>query len=129
MKTRIFTLLMISLFSFCALSAQTDSKKNNPVGKWKFEAPYAPEGYNLGIIDIALAGDKYLTTITFAGSESRIPGDNTKIEKDTLTFVVFLEGDQIAVSLKAENDAKMTGKAVYSQGEIPLTLTREPEKK
>jgi len=44
-----------------------------------------------------------------------------------LAFVVFLEGDQIAVSLKAENDAKMTGKAVYSQGEIPLTLTREPE--
>jgi hypothetical protein len=120
---------MISLFSVCALSAQTDAKKNNPVGKWKFEAPYAPEGYNLGTIDIVLADDKYSTTITFAGSDYKIPGENTKVEKDTLAFVVFLEGDQIAISLKAENDAKMTGKAVYSQGEIPLTLTREPEKK
>jgi hypothetical protein len=129
MKTRIFTLLMISLFSVCTLSAQTDAKKHNPVGKWKFEAPYAPEGYNLGTIDIAKTGDKYSTSITFAGSEYKIPGENTKVEMDTLAFVVFLEGDQIAVSLKAENDTKMTGKAVYSQGEIPLTLTREPEKK
>ena len=129
MKTRILTLLIISLFAVCVVSAQTDSRKNNPVGKWKFEAPYAPEGYNLGTIDIAAAQDKYSTTITFAGSDYKIPGENTKIEKDSVAFVVYLEGDNIAISLKAENDTKMTGKAVYSQGEIPLTLTREPEKK
>jgi hypothetical protein len=129
MKTRIFTLLIISLFAVCVVSAQTDSKKNNPVGKWKFEAPYAPEGYNLGTIDIAVAQDKYSTTITFEGSDYKIPGENTKVEKDSVAFVVYLEGDNIAISLKAENDTKMTGKAVYSQGEIPLTLTREPEKK
>ena len=129
MKTKVLSLLIISLFSVCVVSAQTDSKKNNHLGKWKFEAPYAPEGYNLGTIDIATEGEKYLTTITFEGSDYKIPGENTKIEKDNVAFVVFIEGDQIAVSLKAENDTKMTGKAVYSQGEIPLTLTREPLKK
>jgi hypothetical protein len=129
MKTRIFTLLIISLFAVCVVSAQTDSKKSNPLGKWKFEAPYAPEGYTLGTIDIATEGEKYLTTITFDGSDYKIPGENTKVEKDNVAFDVFIEGDQIAISLKAENDTKMTGKAVYSQGEIPLTLTREPVKK
>jgi hypothetical protein len=120
---------MISLFSVSALSAQTDLKKNAQLGRWKFEAPYAPEGYTLGTIDIAFAEDKYSATIAFAGSDYKIPGENTKVEKDTIAFVVFIEGEQIAISLKAENDAKMTGKAVYSQGVIPLTLTREPEKK
>ena len=129
MKTRIFTLLIISLFSVFVVSAQTESKKNNAIGQWKFEAPYAPEGYNLGTIDIALAQGKYSTTISFAGSDYKIPGENTRVEKDSVAFVVYLEGDNIAVTLKAENDTKMTGKAVYSQGEIPLTLTREPVKK
>jgi len=129
MKTRIFTLLIISLLAVCVVSAQTDSKKNNNLGKWKFEAPYAPEGYNVGTIDIAFADAKYSTTISFAGSDYKIPGENTKVEKDSVAFVVYLEGDNIAITLKAENDTKMTGKAVYSQGEIPLTLTREPEKK
>jgi hypothetical protein len=129
MKTRIFTLLVISLFAVCVVSAQTESKKNNAIGKWKFEAPYAPEGYNLGTIDISVAQDKYSTTITFAGSDYKIPGENTKVEKDSVAFVVYIEGDNIAISLKAENNTKMTGKAVYSQGEIPLTLTREPDKK
>jgi hypothetical protein len=129
MKTRIFTLLIISLLAVCVVSAQTDSKKNNSIGKWKFEAPYAPEGYNVGTIDIAFADAKYSTTISFAGSDYKIPGENTRVEKDSVAFVVYLEGDNIAVTLKAENDTKMTGKAVYSQGEIPLTLTREPEKK
>ena len=129
MKTKVLSLLIISLFAVCVVSAQTDSKKINATGKWKFEAPYAPEGYNLGTIDIAASGEKYSTTITFEGSDYKIPGENTRVEKDSVAFLVYLEGDQIAISLKAENNTKMTGKAVYSQGEIPLTLTREPVKK
>jgi len=116
---------MISLFYVCAVSAQTDSKKNTPVGKWKFEAPYAPEGFTTGIIEVSFADNKYSSAISFAGSDYIIPGDKTKVESDTVTFVVIVEGNEVAVSLKAENDAKMTGKAVYSEGEIPLTLTKE----
>jgi hypothetical protein len=43
--------------------------------------------------------------------------------------MVYLEGDVIAISLKMENNTKMTGKASYSEGSIPLTLTRQPESK
>jgi len=129
MKKGIFTCLMISLFAICAVTAQTTPQKNNLTGKWKFEAPYAPEGYNTGSIEISFAEDKYSTAISMTGSDYTIPGDKTKVENDTVSFVVLLEGNEIAISLKAESDVKMTGKAVYFEGEIPLTLTKEEPQK
>jgi hypothetical protein len=63
--------------------------------------------------------------VSLTGSDYAIPGDKTKVENDTITFTVLLEGTEIAISLKAENGIKMTGKAVYVDGEIPLTLTKE----
>lgn len=116
---------MLLLFSVSIISAQSSKDKSSPVGKWKFEAPYAPEGYNSGIIDIAFAGDKYSTSISFTGGDYKIQGDKTKVEKDSLTFVVLVEGNEVVISLKTENDTKMSGKAVYFEGEIPLTLTKE----
>jgi hypothetical protein len=125
MKESIFTYLMISLFAVCTVTAQTTAKKGNVVGKWKFEAPYAPEGYNTGSIEISFAEEKYSTAISMTGSDYTIPGDKTKVENDTVSFTVLLDGNEIAISLKAESDVRMTGKAVYFEGEIPLTLTKE----
>lgn len=124
MKIRILALLMVSLLTFCVVSGQSTGKKSGPVGKWKFEAPYAPEGFTSGTIDINLADNKYSTSISFTGSDYKIPGDKTKIEENGVTFTVFVEGNEVAISLKADGDLKMTGKAVYTEGEIPLTLTR-----
>ena len=129
MKKSIFTYLMISLFAVCAVSAQTTPKKGNVVGKWKFEAPYAPEGYNTGSIEFSFAEEKYSTAISMTGSDYTIPGDKTKVENDTVSFVVLLDGNEIAIRLKAESDVKMTGIAVSPEGEIPLTLTKEEPQK
>lgn len=120
---------MLLLFSASVISAQSSKDKKNPVGKWKFEAPYAPEGFTSGIIEFSLAEDKYSTTISFAGSDYLIPGDKTKVEKDSVSFNVLVEGNEVAVTLKPESDVKMTGKAVYFEGEIPLTLTKDIPKK
>jgi hypothetical protein len=125
---KIFTLIMLLLFSMSIISAQSSKSKIDPVGKWKFEAPFAPEGFTSGIIDVSFAENKYSTSISFTGSDYIIPGDKTKVENDTVSFVVLVEGNEVAVTLKAENDAKMTGKAVYSEGEIPLTLTKDVPK-
>lgn len=125
MKSKILSLLVITLFAVSNLSGQVSSTKASPLGKWKFEAPYAPEGFTTGIIDVSFADNKYSTAISFAGTDYIIPGDKTKVENDSVTFVVLVEGNEVTVNLKAENDAKMTGKAVYSEGEIPLTLTKD----
>ncbi len=125
MKKNIFTYLMISLFAICAVSAQTTPKKANPVGKWKFEAPYAPEGYNTGTIEFSFAENKYSTFISMPGSDYKIPGEQTKVENDTVSFFVLLDGTQISINLKTESEIKMTGIAVSPDGDIPLTLTKE----
>jgi hypothetical protein len=121
-------LILLLLFSISLVSAQTVKVNTSPVGKWKFEAPSAPEGYNSGSISISFAENKYSTAVSLTGSDYAIPGDKTKVENDSVTFTVLLEGTEIAISLKAENDTKMTGKAVYVDGEIPLTLTKDVPK-
>jgi hypothetical protein len=122
-------LILLLLFSISLVSAQTVKVKTSPVGRWKFEAPSAPEGYNSGSISISFAENKYSTAVSLTGSDYAIPGDKTKVENDSVTFTVLLEGTEIAISLKAENRIKMTGKAVYVDGEIPLTLTKDVPKK
>ena len=121
--------LLFLLFSISSGSAQTIKESNNPLGKWKFEAPLAPEGYSSGSIDLSFAGNKYLTAISLTGTDYVITGDKTKVVNDTVTFVVLINGNEIAISLKQESSVQMTGKAVYSEGEIPLTLTKKlPQK-
>ena len=117
--------LAVLLMGISAASAQSGNNKTNPAGKWKFEAPTAPEGYRAGAIEVALADNNYTTSISFAGSDYKIPGEKTKVEKDSVTFMVYVEGNEVSISLKLEAAAKMSGKAVYSDGEIPLTLTKE----
>ncbi len=121
--------ILILLISISAVLAQTTGKKNDPVGKWKFEAPYAPVEFASGIIEVTFAENKYSTTISFTGSDYKIPGENNRFEKETYLFSVYIEGEYVSISLKMENGNKMSGKAVYSEGEIPVALTREEIKK
>lgn len=119
---------MLLLFSTFVISAQS-SKKVTPLGKWNFEAPSAPPGYNLGVIEISRTDGKYQSTISFTGNDYKIYGDKTIVNKEIATFNVIVDGNDVAISLKAESATKMTGKAVYFEGEIPITLTRVTPKK
>jgi len=120
--TLIFAAFIVSILS---VAAQNPASKSNTVGKWKFDAPYAPEGYNSGLIEVSFAENKYSALISFTGSDYKIAGEKVKVENDTVNFTVYIEGNDIAIKLKMDGDAKMAGKAVYVEGEIPLTLTRE----
>jgi len=42
---KIIAFIMLFGLSICVLSAQTVKMKKDPVGKWTFDAPYAPYGY------------------------------------------------------------------------------------
>ena len=126
---KIIPIILILFFNLSLALAQTVKESISPIGKWKFEAPTAPVGYNSGSISISFAENKYSTIVSLTGSEYAIPGDKTKFENDSVSFIVLLEGNVVSISLKAETDTKMTGKAVYSEGEIPLTLTKDIAKK
>ncbi len=128
MRVRILT-IVLSLLTVISVSGQTNSKKNIPVGHWQFEAASAPYGYTLGNLNVSLKDRKYTATMSFTGSEYKIPGENVKVEGENLSFTVYVEGQNVNIQLKMENPAKMNGKASYSEGEIPLALTRAAEKK
>jgi len=122
---KLISLALLIILSYSFSTAQTSKVKKNPVGTWKFEAPYAPEGYSSGKITVALSDQKYSALLTFTGSDYKITGESVKFENDSLLFSVYLEGESISVKMKMEDTLKMTGKAVYSQGEITVTANRE----
>jgi hypothetical protein len=128
MKNRILTAILVSFLFVIAANGQKTSKINS-AGTWKFEAPYAPEGYNQGTIVVGVADQKPTTTMSFTGSEFKLQGENVKAVKDSVMFSVYLEGQDIKVMLKVVSDTNMTGKAVYSEGEVPLALSRVSEEK
>ena len=119
-------MFLFLFFSVLSVSAQTRTQKKDPVvGQWKFEAPYAPDGYQTGNIVISYTEKKYSASMVFTGSDYRFPGENIKVVKDSVNFSIYVEGESVAVRLKAEDASKMTGTATYSEGVIPLTLTKQ----
>src|SRR5665811_1210973 len=120
MKKGLFIVLFI-VFNLPFLTAQNNQVKNDPVGTWKFEAPYAPEGYSSGTIVVGFKEQKHTTAMSFTGSDTILSGEKVRAVNDSVLFSIYLEGQDIKVMLKMENDSKMSGKAVYSEGEVPLT--------
>ena len=123
MKNTILTFILLVFLSAIAVNAQSISTVN-PVGTWKFAAPYAPEGYSSGTIVVGLTEQKHTTTMSFTGSEYKLEGENVKAVNDSVLFSIYLEGQDIKVMLKIESDTNMIGKAVYAEGEVPLSLSR-----
>jgi hypothetical protein len=117
-------LLLFIIIGITTISAQNTKSKINPDGTWKFDAPYAPEGYTSGTIVVGRAEQKPTATMSFTGSEFKLSGEKVVVASDSIRFSVYLEAQDIKVFLKIENATKMTGKAVYSEGEVPLTLTK-----
>lgn len=122
-----FVIVLLIFFSLPFLKAQNNQVKNNPVGTWKFEAPYAPEGYTSGTIVVGLTEKKPTANMSFTGSDNKLPGDNVKFMNDSVFFSIYLQGQDVKVFLKMENESTMSGKAVYTEGEVPLTLTKVVE--
>jgi hypothetical protein len=117
-------LILFAVFCLQYLNAQDIKSKYHSEGSWKFDAPYAPEGYSSGTITIGSAEKKDTATMSFGAGEYKLGGDNVKLANDSVLFSIFLEGQDIKVMLKVESDTLMSGKAVYSEGEVPLTLNK-----
>ena len=122
-QTLLLTILLFTGLSI--INGQGSTFKKDPLGKWLFEAPYAPQGHNNGIIDLSKTDNKLSATMAFSGTENKYPGDLVKFAKDTISFIVYVEGQSVAVKLAFTEESKMTGRAVYTDGVVPLSLKRE----
>ena len=127
MRNKIICLVLPALICFTSIRGQTSATKKDPVGRWKFEAPYAPEGYSWGTVNINFVENRHSAFMTFTGMDFKFPAENVKLVNDSLFFNIYIEGQDVLIKLKQLEPAKMSGNAFYSEGIIPLTLTREEE--
>ena len=118
MKTRIillFSLTMAGLLGPCSVSAQTIS---DYIGDWNTEAPDAPAEYTNGVLKIS----EDMIIVKFSGDDYPYPSTLVKITSDSLVFEI--SGLSALCTLRIEDKTKMTGKAVWPDGESPFTMTK-----
>jgi hypothetical protein len=127
MKKVLFIAILI-LACFSNVSAQKRAPKKDPVGKWIFNAPAAPENYQLGIFQVSFNEMKYAATLVFSGSEYLLPADNIVVAKDSLFFSINLENESVVFAFSIKDKKTMTGQATYSGGVVPVTLNKEMKK-
>jgi hypothetical protein len=118
-------MLIMVVAVLSSANAQVSKVTNEPKGKWLFEAPYAPEGYTAGMIEIGSAEKKLTAILAFTGNDTKIPLENVKFENDTLKCELAVEGSIVMIIMKFDEPHKMSGKAVTPDGEIPLAMVRE----
>jgi hypothetical protein len=127
---RVFFMFVMAVAVLSIVNGQNQKSKvtYEPKGKWLFEAPYAPEGYTAGAIEVGTAENKLAATVSFTGNDVKIPLENVKFENDTLKCELAVEGATVSIILKFDEADKMSGKAVTPDGEVPLAMTREKKK-
>ena len=109
---KIIPFILLFIFFLTALSAQSVNGKKDLVGQWKFDAPYAPEGYTSGTVNIGFAEQKHSATMSFSNLDYSFTGEKVRIQNDSLNLLIWVEGTEVTVSLKMEDKATMTGNAV-----------------
>lgn len=112
--------IIISIFLMFSNRAEAQIKKEI-IGSWNFKCPYAPEGFDSGIIDI----QKDSVFTTFVSITYKFPSTWIKVRKDSLLYNVNINGDDVLYSLKLENKDTINGKAKTSYGESPLILSKK----
>lgn len=119
--------LLCVIFSLSYLSAQNSQFKNNPAGSWKFDFPNGSEGYQVGIMKVNLVDQKYNVSVFLVDTINKVIGYNVKFAADTLRYNLYLESADVSVTLKFDAADKMSGNAVYSEGAVPLIMTRQKQ--
>ncbi len=118
MNTKSFAFLLL-LFVFIQANRPVHAQTiNDLAGNWKSEVSAAPSGYDTGMMEVA----ENSLFATFSGDPNRYSATIEKCTGDSLVFSIgALEA---RCFLRIESKTKMTGKAVWSDGESPMVLTK-----
>jgi hypothetical protein len=118
-KIKLIALAGLLLFSWPAVKSQIEE---NFTGKWKFEAPNAPEGSTQGNIEI-----KTNAVIMTFDDLTQFPSSWVKVRNDSIIYETAFDLAKVQFSLKVIDKNNMAGKAVWEGGETPVILKKEVE--
>jgi hypothetical protein len=121
-----FLILSSSFFSAPTATANTRVDYDGPrpdiltvpfqdhlLGGWSYTVEGAPEGWEKGLLLIINPNGVYQAQIQTANQT--LLADNISVKKNTITFDVYVEGQKVAVELKAEG-SKLSGTSSSSDG-------------
>jgi len=117
--------LMLIVLIFSASANLFAQKQADPVGTWSFNAPDAAYEYSSGDIVIGKDGKEYTAKIVY-GESYEIKGQDVVLEKDQLTFKVYIEGEPINIKGTVTKET-INGTATYSEGTISFKAERKKE--
>ncbi|MEQ8220032.1 MAG: hypothetical protein RH981_17470 [Arenibacter sp.] len=131
----VYTLLLgFSSFASDNVNQLNIGVKNSPtlfgeekfLGNWKYSAENVPYEYAKGILFISKKEGVLAVVVALRGGERK--AQDVKVEDNTLTFNLNLEGQIVSVSITAEGD-KIRGKASSEDGIFELAGERrlDPE--
>lgn len=121
MKPTVMRLIIIATLLLTGSMTANSQVRKSCIGKWDFEAPTAPQGYNYGIIEIK----KDTVSMVFSGSTYRFPSVWTRFTNDSVNYKTIIDGTDVLFSLKVENDSNIGGNAVWSDGETRIILKKK----
>lgn len=118
MKTKlVITIVTMFLFLSTMIKGQSNT---NFFGKWKFQAPDAPEEAASGNIII-----KPDSAIILLSTGEKYSSDWVRENGDSLVFESQMQDGVVRVSLKINDNSNMTGIANWGIGETPILLKKE----
>jgi len=105
-----------------SFDASAKVRKKDVIGDWKYEVPTAPYGFETGILAFfekngKLDGELKLT------DGSKISLEQVKLEKDVLSFGLYVEGGFVTVNTKIDGES-LTGTVDSPDGELKLTAKK-----
>lgn len=112
------SILLVILFVIVAGLNTSEAKDPQVIGTWDYSAPNAPYEYSKGQIIIAKKGDELEGKVSIDGYDMKL--NNIKIDKDLLSFSLYVEGEYVSVKLTIKKDA-FSGTADTPEGTIELT--------
>lgn len=120
---RLIILTTIALIALSA-SAQEVPVQKNPVGNWKVEAPYAPEGFQYSKLGVTKVEDKYVVEMNFEDVGYKLLAERVTFIDGVLKFGFWVEDVDVTITFKFNGEDKLEGSAVTVDGEIPMTAVR-----
>ncbi len=95
--------------------------KDNLSGGWAYSVAEAPEGYEKGFLLIIKEGDSYKVQVQ-VGNMTML-GENVSVKKNTISFEVQVEGENVSVVLTADG-SKISGTSTSSAGVLKINGTK-----